>query len=65
MAIPLRKLRTYGEEKKLLPDRPSFYRDRHYLFSVLGNLVEKYPREAASLAVASVENLSQKGESYD
>lgn len=65
MAIPLRKLRTYGEEKKLLPDRPSFYRDRHYLFSVLGNLVEKYPREAASLAVASVENLSQKGESHD
>jgi len=32
---------------------------------VLGNLVEKYPREAASLAVASVENLSQKGEDHD
>ncbi|MFA4925184.1 MAG: methylaspartate mutase accessory protein GlmL [Candidatus Aminicenantales bacterium] len=65
MAIPLKKLRNYGEEKKLLPDCPSFYRDRHYLFSVLGNLVEKYPQEAASLAVASVENLSQKGENHD
>ncbi|MDD8020691.1 MAG: methylaspartate mutase accessory protein GlmL [Acidobacteriota bacterium] len=65
MNIPLKKLRNYGEERKLLPDKPVFYRDRDYLFSVLGNLVEKYPKEAASLAVASVENLSQKGEDHD
>ncbi|HOJ26790.1 MAG TPA: glutamate mutase L, partial [Candidatus Saccharicenans sp.] len=65
MAIPLKKLRNYGEEIKLLPEKPDFYRDRYYLFSLLGNLIEKYPREASTLAVASVEKLNQKGEQND
>jgi len=60
MAIPLKKLRNYGEEIKLLPEKPDFYRDRYYLFSLLGNLIEKYPRESSTLAVTSVEKLNQK-----
>ncbi|HRD01908.1 MAG TPA: methylaspartate mutase accessory protein GlmL [Candidatus Saccharicenans sp.] len=65
MSIPLEKLKHYGEEIKLLPERPAFYHDRHYLFPLLGNLIEKYPQEATSLAVASVENLSQRGDEND
>ncbi|MGB4705093.1 MAG: methylaspartate mutase accessory protein GlmL [Candidatus Saccharicenans sp.] len=57
MHIPLEKLRHYGQERKLLPEKPAFFADRQYLFSLLGNLVEKYPREVTSLAVKSVEIL--------
>ncbi|MCX8160381.1 MAG: methylaspartate mutase accessory protein GlmL [Candidatus Saccharicenans sp.] len=58
MRFPLKKLRTYGQERKLLPEKPEFYADRLYLFSLLGNLVEKYPAEAAALAVNSLEKIS-------
>lgn len=57
MRLPLKKLRTYGQEKKLLPEAPLFYADRQYLFPLLGNLAGKYPAEATALAVASVKNL--------
>ena len=59
MRRPLQKLRTYGQERKLLPEKPLFYADRQYLFSLLGNLVGKYPAEATALAVASLENLNE------
>ncbi|MDI6849680.1 MAG: glutamate mutase L [Candidatus Saccharicenans sp.] len=58
---PLKKLIQYGQEKKLLPEKPSFFADRKYLFSLLGNLVEKYPREATALAVESLETLNDEG----
>ncbi|MGB9906741.1 MAG: glutamate mutase L [Candidatus Saccharicenans sp.] len=60
MRRPLQKLRTYGQERKLLPEKPLFYADRQYLFSLLGNLVGKYPKEATALAVASLENLKDE-----
>ncbi|MGQ9801450.1 MAG: methylaspartate mutase accessory protein GlmL [Candidatus Saccharicenans sp.] len=60
MRLPLKKLQTYGQERKLLPEAPIFYADRQYLFSLLGNLVGKYPAEATALAVASVENLNDE-----
>jgi len=62
MKIPLKKLLLYGQEKKLLPEKPGFFADRKYLFSLLGNLVEKYPREATALAVESVEILDNEGQ---
>ncbi|MDI6697592.1 MAG: methylaspartate mutase accessory protein GlmL [Candidatus Saccharicenans sp.] len=61
MKTPLKKLIQYGQEKKLLPEKPSFFADRKYLFSLLGNLVEKYPREATALAVESLETLNDEG----
>lgn len=60
MRQPLLKLKTYGQERKLLPEKPEFYADRQYLFSLLGNLVEKYPAEATALAVASLEKLNDE-----
>lgn len=60
MRRPLQKLRTYGQERKLLPEKPLFSADRQYLFSLLGNLVGKYPAEATALAVASLENLNDE-----
>ncbi len=61
MKTPLKKLIQYGQEKKLLPEKPCFFADRKYLFSLLGNLVEKYPREATALAVESLETLNDEG----
>lgn len=58
MFRPLEKLKFYGDERKLLPECPEFYRDRNYLFPLLGNLVERYPKEATDLALASLEKLS-------
>lgn len=58
MRRPLEKLKFYGDERKLTPEKPEFYRDRDYLFPLLGNLVEKYPKEAVSAALASLEKLS-------
>jgi uncharacterized protein (TIGR01319 family) len=58
MLYPLEKLKYYGEERKLLPENPEIFRDRDYLFPLLGNLVEKYPAEATASALASVEKLS-------
>ncbi len=57
LRLPLERLAFYGDERKLLPEKPSFFRDKDYLFPLLGNLVEKYPQEAAILAVASLEKL--------
>lgn len=59
MRIPLDKLRNYGDEQKLVPAYPRFYRDREYLFPLLGNLVANHPAEAVGLAVASLEQLSE------
>lgn len=61
MRLPLEKLRSFGDEKKLLPENPAFYRDRDYLFPLLGNLVEKYPKEATTLALASLKIASDEG----
>lgn len=60
MRFPLQKLKGCGQERKLLPEQAHFYADRQYLFSLLGNLVEKYPAEAAALAVASLEKLNDE-----
>ncbi len=56
---PLDKLRHYGSEFKLLPEKATLYRDKDYLFPLLGNLVEKYPTEAIALALASVEIINE------
>ncbi|HEK85151.1 MAG TPA: glutamate mutase [Candidatus Aminicenantes bacterium] len=61
MRRPLEKLKNFGDEKKLLPENPVFYRDKNYLFPLLGNLVGKYPKEATTLALASLEIISDEG----
>lgn len=58
--LPLKKLRTYGQERKLLPEKPLVYADRQYLFPLLGNQIGKHPSEATALAVASVKKLSNE-----
>lgn len=61
---PLDKLRHYGNEYKLLPEKAILYRDKDYLFPLLGNLVEKYPEEATALALASVEIINEEVERH-
>ncbi len=58
---PFEALKRCGDEIKLAPAAPRFFRDREYLFPLLGNLVEDYPSEAAALAVASLEEYPDKG----
>ncbi len=61
LRLPFEELRRCGDEIKLGPASPRYFRDREYLFPLLGNLVEDLPTEAAALALASLEQFPDKG----
>ena len=50
-------LTAVGEQLLLLPQAPQCYRDRSYLFTLLGNLAKSHRRQAVRLALASLEKV--------